>query len=52
MTIQDSVSAEKDHLLAFNLAKSVCLLANIERNDNLTELKAIRSTTKSAILAV
>ncbi|GMP66493.1 hypothetical protein CsSME_00026835 [Camellia sinensis var. sinensis] len=46
----DSVVAEKDHLMAFNLAKSVCLPADMEHHQNLTELKAIRSATKSMIL--
>lgn len=56
MTTHDSISAKKDHFLAFNyflafnLAKSVCLLADMERHENLTELKVIRSTTKSMIL--
>ena len=46
----DSVVAEKDHSLAFNLAKSVCLPADMERHDHLIELKAIRSATKSMVL--
>ncbi|GMP21694.1 hypothetical protein CsSME_00000026 [Camellia sinensis var. sinensis] len=46
----DSVVAEKDHLMAFNLAKSVCLPVDMEHHQNLTELKAIRSATKSMIL--
>ncbi|XP_028082655.1 uncharacterized protein LOC114283977 [Camellia sinensis] len=48
----DSVVADKDHLLAFNLAKSVCLPADMEHHDHLTELKAIRSATKSMVLAM
>ena len=36
--------------MAFNLAKSVCLPADMEHHKNLTELKAIRSATKSMIL--
>ncbi|GMP69497.1 hypothetical protein CsSME_00028732 [Camellia sinensis var. sinensis] len=48
----DSVVAEKDHLLAFNLAKSICLPTDMEHHDHLTELKAIRSTTKSMVLAL
>ena len=46
----DSVVAEKDHMMAFNLARSVCLPADIEHHKNLTELKAIRSATKSMVL--
>lgn len=46
----DSVVADKDHTLAFNLAKSVCLPPDMEHHKNLTELKAIRSATKSMIL--
>ncbi|CAL5389740.1 unnamed protein product [Camellia sinensis] len=48
----DSVVAEKDHLMAFNLAKSVCLPADMEHHKNLTELKAILSATKSMILVM
>lgn len=46
----DSVVADKDHMLAFNLAKSVCLPPDMEHHKHLTELKAIRSATKSMIL--
>ena len=46
----DPVVVEKDHLMAFNLAKSVCLPADMEHHQYLTELKAIRSATKSMIL--
>ena len=48
----DSVVAEKDHVLAFNLAKSVCLPKDMEHHHNQlnTELKSIRSSTKSMIL--
>ncbi|GMP49650.1 hypothetical protein CsSME_00016569 [Camellia sinensis var. sinensis] len=52
ITNTDSVVAEKDHSLAFNLAKSVCLPADMEHHDHLTELKAIRSATKSMVLAM
>ncbi|GMP46613.1 hypothetical protein CsSME_00014694 [Camellia sinensis var. sinensis] len=38
--------------MAFNLAKSVCLPADMEHHKNLTELKAIRSATKSMVLAM
>ncbi|KAI8024664.1 Nuclear pore complex protein NUP107 [Camellia lanceoleosa] len=50
----DSVVAEKDHLMAFNLAKSVCLPKDMEHHQKQlnTELKAIRSSTKSMILAI
>ncbi|GMP86044.1 hypothetical protein CsSME_00038987 [Camellia sinensis var. sinensis] len=50
----DSVVAEKDHLMAFNLAKSVCLPKDMEHHHKQlnTELKAIRSSTKSMILAI
>ncbi|XP_028093020.1 uncharacterized protein LOC114293188 [Camellia sinensis] len=50
----DSVVAEKDHLMAFNLAKSVCLPKDMEHHNKQlnTELKAIRSSTKSMILAI
>ena len=41
----DSVVAEKDHLMAFNLAMSVCLPADMEHHKNLTVLKAIRSAS-------
>ncbi|XP_028079186.1 uncharacterized protein LOC114280968 [Camellia sinensis] len=44
--------AEKDHLMAFNLAKSACLPADMEHHNHLTELKAIRSATKSMVLAM
>lgn len=50
MTTTDSVSAEKDHLLAFNLSKSLCLLADMEQHEQLTKLKAIQSVTKSLVL--
>lgn len=46
----DSVVVDKDHMLAFNLAKSVCLPLDMENHNQLTELKAIRSATKSMIL--
>lgn len=48
----DSVVADKDYTLAFNLAKSVCLPSNMEHHDHLTKLKAIRSATKSMVLAM
>ncbi|CAL5431935.1 unnamed protein product [Camellia sinensis] len=48
----DSVVSEKDYLMAFNLAKSVCLPADMEHHDHLIELKAIRSATKSMVLAI
>ncbi|XP_028085780.1 uncharacterized protein LOC114286755 [Camellia sinensis] len=50
----DSVVAEKDHLLAFSLAKSVCLPKDMEHHKKQlnTELKSIRSATKSMILAI
>ncbi|GMP85516.1 hypothetical protein CsSME_00038635 [Camellia sinensis var. sinensis] len=50
----DSVVAEKDHLMAFNLAKSVCLPKDMEHHNKQlnTELKAIQSSTKSMILAI
>ena len=46
----DSVVTEKDHLMAFNLAKSVSLPADMEHHKHLTELRAIRSATKSMVL--
>lgn len=46
----DSVVAEKDHMMAFNLARSVCLPADMEHHQHLTELRAIRSATKSMML--
>ncbi|GMP23295.1 hypothetical protein CsSME_00000946 [Camellia sinensis var. sinensis] len=39
-------------MMAFNLARSVCLPADIEHHKNLTELKTIRSATKSMALAM
>ncbi|KAF5943684.1 hypothetical protein HYC85_017761 [Camellia sinensis] len=48
----DSVVVEKDHLMAFNLAKSVYLPPDMEHHDHLTELKALRSSTKSMVLAI
>ncbi|XP_028125155.1 uncharacterized protein LOC114322091 [Camellia sinensis] len=50
----DSVVAEKDHLLAINLARSVCLPKDMEHHQKqlTTELKSIRSATKSMILAI
>ncbi|GMP60529.1 hypothetical protein CsSME_00023356 [Camellia sinensis var. sinensis] len=38
--------------MAFNLAKSVCLPADMEHHKHLTELRAIRSATKSMVLAI
>ncbi|GMP78113.1 hypothetical protein CsSME_00034171 [Camellia sinensis var. sinensis] len=38
--------------MAFNLAKSVCLPADMEHHKHLTELRAIRSATKSMVLAM
>ena len=48
----DSVVAEKDHQLAFNLAKSVCLPKDMEHHLKQlnTEMKSIRSASKSMIL--
>ncbi|XP_028104198.1 uncharacterized protein LOC114303275 [Camellia sinensis] len=48
----DSVVAEKDHQLAFNLAKSVCLPKDMEHylKQLNTEMKSIRSASKSMIL--
>ncbi|GMP46588.1 hypothetical protein CsSME_00014678 [Camellia sinensis var. sinensis] len=46
----NSVTAEKHHLLAFGLSKSLYLPADMERHENLTELKAIRSATKPMVL--
>ncbi|XP_028085616.1 uncharacterized protein LOC114286636 [Camellia sinensis] len=50
----DSVVAEKDHQLAFNLAKSVCLPKDMEHHLKQlnTEMKSIRSASKSMILAL
>ncbi|GMP46251.1 hypothetical protein CsSME_00014479 [Camellia sinensis var. sinensis] len=50
----DSVVAKKDHLMAFNLAKSVCLPKDMEHHNRQlnTKLKAIRSSTKSIILSL
>ncbi|GMP99772.1 hypothetical protein CsSME_00047120 [Camellia sinensis var. sinensis] len=39
-------------MMAFNLARSVCLPADMEYHKNLTELKAIRLATKSMVLAI
>lgn len=52
ITASDSVVSEKDHLMAFNLAKSVCLPKDMEHHYKQlsTELKSIRSSTKSMIL--
>ncbi|XP_028113903.1 flagellar attachment zone protein 1-like [Camellia sinensis] len=46
--------AEKDHQLAFNLAKSVCLPKDMEHHLKQlnTEMKSIRSASKSMILAL
>ncbi|GMP81038.1 hypothetical protein CsSME_00035888 [Camellia sinensis var. sinensis] len=52
ITDSDSVVAEKDHLMAFNLAKGVCLPADMRHHDHLTELKALCSSTKSMVLAI
>ncbi|XP_028084235.1 uncharacterized protein LOC114285396 [Camellia sinensis] len=52
ITSIDSVVANKDHKLTFNLAKSMCLPSDMEHHDHLTELKAIRSATKSMVLAM
>ncbi|XP_028068070.1 uncharacterized protein LOC114270697 [Camellia sinensis] len=38
--------------MAFNLAKGVCLPADMRHHDHLTELKALRSSTKSMVLAI
>ncbi|THG23662.1 hypothetical protein TEA_021915 [Camellia sinensis var. sinensis] len=48
----DSIVAEKDHQLAFNLAKSVCLPKDMEHHLKQlnTEMKSIRSASKSMIL--
>ncbi|KAF5931685.1 hypothetical protein HYC85_027856 [Camellia sinensis] len=50
----NSVVAEKDHQLAFNLAKSVCLPKDMEHHLKQlnTEMKSIRFTSKSMILAL
>lgn len=52
ITASDSVVTENDHLMAFNLAKSVCLPKDMEHHYKQlnTELKSIRSSTKSMIL--
>ena len=52
ITTSDSVVSEKDHQMAFNLAKSVCLPKDMEHHYKQlnTELKSIRSSTKSMIL--
>ncbi|XP_028057494.1 uncharacterized protein LOC114261421 [Camellia sinensis] len=39
-------------MLDFNLAKSVCLPPDMDHHAHLTELKAIRSATKSMVLAM
>ncbi|XP_028122413.1 uncharacterized protein LOC114319591 [Camellia sinensis] len=52
ITDSDLVVAEKDRLMAFNLAKGVCLPADMRHHDHLTELKALRSSTKSMVLAI
>ncbi|XP_028075828.1 protein FAR-RED IMPAIRED RESPONSE 1-like [Camellia sinensis] len=43
VTMANSICVEKDYLLAFNLAKNVSLLADMEHHAHLTELKAIRT---------
>ncbi|GMP23118.1 hypothetical protein CsSME_00000840 [Camellia sinensis var. sinensis] len=50
----NSVVADKDHQLAFNLAKSVCLPKDMEHHQKQlnTELKSIRFSSKSMILAL
>ncbi|GMP63205.1 hypothetical protein CsSME_00024990 [Camellia sinensis var. sinensis] len=48
----DLVVVDKDHTLAFNLAKSVYLPADMKHHDHLTELKAICSVTKLMVLAM
>ncbi|GMP48376.1 hypothetical protein CsSME_00015749 [Camellia sinensis var. sinensis] len=50
VTTTNSVAAKKDHLLTFNLSKSLCLPEDMEKHDHLTELKAIRSATKLMVL--
>ncbi|GMP47827.1 hypothetical protein CsSME_00015400 [Camellia sinensis var. sinensis] len=52
LSTKHSVVAEKDHMLMFNLSKSLCLPADMEHHDHLTKLKAIRSTSKSMVLAL
>ena len=50
ITDSDSVVAKNDHLMAFNLAKGVCLPADMRHHNHLIELKALRSSTKSMVL--
>ncbi|GMP35149.1 hypothetical protein CsSME_00007720 [Camellia sinensis var. sinensis] len=48
---EDSVYADKDYSLGFNLTKGLILPADMKKHDELSDLKVLRSAAKSIVLA-
>ncbi|XP_028065784.1 uncharacterized protein LOC114268763 [Camellia sinensis] len=51
ITAADSVYANKDHSLGFNMTKGLILPADMKKHDELSDLKVLRSAAKSIVLA-
>ncbi|GMP93199.1 hypothetical protein CsSME_00043141 [Camellia sinensis var. sinensis] len=51
VSAEDSVYADKDYSLGFNLTKGLILPADMKKHDELSDLKVLRSTAKSIVLA-
>ncbi|GMP82964.1 hypothetical protein CsSME_00037056 [Camellia sinensis var. sinensis] len=52
ISAEDSVYADKDYLLGFNLTKGLILPADMKKHDELSDLKVLRSAAKSIVLAM
>ncbi|GMP82669.1 hypothetical protein CsSME_00036875 [Camellia sinensis var. sinensis] len=51
VSAEDSVYAEKDYSLGFNLTKGLILPADMKKHDELSDLKVLRSAAKSIVLS-
>ncbi|XP_028108415.1 uncharacterized protein LOC114307223 [Camellia sinensis] len=51
VSAEDSVYADKDYSLGFNLTKELILPADMKKHDELSDLKVLRSAAKSIVLA-
>ncbi|GMP50132.1 hypothetical protein CsSME_00016871 [Camellia sinensis var. sinensis] len=51
VSAEDSVYADKDYSLGFNLTKGLILPADMKKHDELSDLKVLHSAAKSIVLA-
>ncbi|GMP88145.1 hypothetical protein CsSME_00040227 [Camellia sinensis var. sinensis] len=51
VSVEDSVYADKNYSLGFNLTKGLILPADMKNHDELSDLKVLRSAAKSIVLA-